>query len=463
MLSMTLNEYIAALRGKRIAVVGVGVSNMPLTELLCKNGLDVTACDRRDIDALGENGQRLLELGVKLRLGPDYLKDLECDVIFRTPGLHPDDPALRAVRAKGAAMTSEMEAFFAVCPCKTIAITGSDGKTTTSSIIAELLRAAGYTVHLGGNIGKPLLTEVPQINKDDVCVLELSSFQLHSMRCSPDVAVITNISPNHLDVHPNLKDYISAKKNIFLNQKPDSILVLNKDNEITRGFAPEARGQVRFFSRRENVKNGVFLRDGTIYASFGYEVEAILPETEILLPGMHNVENYMAAFAATVELVPADAFRQVARAYKGVPHRLETVRVLNGVTYINDSIASSPTRTIAGLRSMRKKPILIAGGHDKNIPFDELGNEICLMTKALFLTGETAEKIEKAVKNSPEYLASEIPVTVMDDFRETVLAASAAAEEGDIVLLSPACSSFDKFRNFAQRGDFFREIVNELE
>ena len=188
-----------------------------------------------------------------------------------------------------------------------------------------------------------------------------------------------------------------------------------------------------------------------------------MPETEILLPGMHNVENYMAAFAATVDMVPADAFRRVARAYKGVPHRLETVRVHNGVTYINDSIASSPTRTIAGLRSMRRKPILIAGGHDKNIPFDELGSEICLKTKALFLTGETAEKIEKAVKNSPEYLASPIPVTVMDDFRETVLAAGAFAKDGDIVLLSPACSSFDKFRNFVQRGDFFREIVNGLE
>ena len=462
MLFMTLNEYIAALRGKRIAVVGVGVSNMPLTELLCKNGLDVTACDRRDIDALGENGRRLLELGVKLRLGPDYLKDLECDVIFRTPGLHPDDPALRAVRSKGAVMTSEMEAFFAVCPCKTIAITGSDGKTTTSSIIAELLRAAGYTVHLGGNIGKPLLTEVPQINKDDVCVLELSSFQLHSMRCSPDVAVVTNISPNHLDVHPNLEDYISAKKNIFLNQKPDSILVLNKDNEITRGFAPEARGQVRFFSRRENVKNGVFLRDGTLYASFGYEVEAILPETEILLPGMHNVENYMAAFAATVELVPADAFRQVARAYKGVPHRLETVRVLNGVTYINDSIASSPSRTIAGLRSFKQKVILIAGGYDKHIPFDVLGPEVVEHVKAMVLTGDTAGKIRAAVEQAPGYEKEKLPIVTVDDFEQAVRTAAGMTQPGDIVTLSPACASFDRFRNFAERGDKFKEIINNI-
>lgn len=459
---MTLGEYMQSLHGKKIGVVGIGVSNTPLLEALLDSGNDVTACDRRDRAALEGLAERLEAKGGKLHLGPDYLKDLHCDLVFRTPGIHPENPEFRA--AVGTAkVTSEMEVFFALCPCRIIAVTGSDGKTTTTSIIAELLRAGGYTVHLGGNIGKPLLTEVPNMKPEDFAVLELSSFQLHSMICAPDVAVVTNVSPNHLDVHPDYADYIAAKEQIFCNQKSDACLVLNLDNNITKNFAAEAKGRVRFFSRTVAMQNGVFSKDGTLYASRNYAVEAILPETEILLPGKHNVENYCAAFAATLDYVSADVYRKVARNYKGVAHRLERIRILNGVTYINDSIASSPTRTIAGLRALETKPILIAGGYDKQIPFEELGDEICQRVKALFLTGFTAEKIKQAVERSVHYDPLRLRITVMDDFKETILAASRLAEDGDTVLLSPACSSFDKFQNFAHRGDTFREIVNGLE
>lgn len=461
---MTLQEYVDSLRGKRVAVLGIGVSNTPLIDLLLDNGLPITVCDMRDECTMEDEAEILSTRGAELRLGSGYLDGLEgFDVIFRTPGLLPTDPHLVAAREHGATVTSEMEAFFQLCPCRTIGITGSDGKTTTSSIIAELLKAGGKRVHLGGNIGKPLLTEIPDIHPDDVAVLELSSFQLHSINIRPDVAVITNVSPNHLDKHPTYEDYIESKKRIFLNQTRDDLLVLNRDNGITARFAEEAGSRVVQFSHRETVKNGVFCRDGMLYYSHDYAVEAIIPETEILLPGEHNVENYMAAFAAVDGLVSPEMCRQVARTYGGVRHRLELIRKLDGVSYINDSIATSPTRTIAGLRAMRTKPILIAGGHDKHVSFDRLADEIAERVKALYLTGDTAEQIEKAVRKSVFFDPSRLPIYVVPDLKTAVEEARAHSIPGDVVLLSPACSSFDRFKNFAERGDTFRKIVLEFE
>lgn len=363
---MTLHDYISALKGKRVAVVGVGVSNLPLIGLLCEENCDVTACDKRKAEQLGALYQELFNKGVKLRLGEEYLSDLNFDVIFRTPGLHPF--ALKGAEHYGAVVTSEMEAFFALCPCKIIAITGSDGKTTTSTLISELLKAEGYTVHLGGNIGKPLLAEIPNMKGDDIVVLELSSFQLHSMNCCPDVAVVTNVSPNHLDVHPDYEDYICAKKNIFLKQDAEKSVVLNLDNAITADFAKESKAEVRWFSRQHMVEEGYCCQNGMIYRNG----EAFMAASEILLPGTHNIENMMAAFAATDGLVGKEACLRVARNFAGVAHRIELVRELRGVKYYNDSIASSPTRTIAGLRSFDQKVILLAGGRDKHIPFDGL-------------------------------------------------------------------------------------------
>ena len=450
---MTLEEYFAALRGKRIAVVGLGVSNLPLVRLLRRYGCGVTACDKRSMEALGAAGEELLSLGCEMRLGEEYLSDTRFDVVFRTPGMHPN--ALAAFREQGAVITSEMEAFFALCPCRTVAITGSDGKTTTSTIIAELLREAGYRVWLGGNIGTPLLDKVPGMESGDIAVLELSSFQLMDMCRSPERAVITNLAPNHLDIHKDMAEYVSAKQNIYRFQDRDGILILNADNALTAGL--HGNGDTRFFSRKQET-NCVWLSGGIIWR----RGEPVLNTGDILLPGVHNIENYMAAIAAVEGIASDEAVRQVAKNFGGVEHRIELVRVKDGVRFYNDSIASSPSRTIAGLRSFPEKVILIAGGYDKHIPYDVLGPEICQHVKKLFLGGATGEKIRKAVEAAPEYRPGETEITDCGGFEAAVRAAAAAAEPGDVVLMSPASAAFDQFKNFMVRGDFYKKLIKEL-
>ncbi len=459
---MTLNEYVNSIKDKRIAVIGVGVSNTPLINLLLSCGCNVTVCDKRSIGEMGMEALDLINRGAKLKLGEDYLEGLDHDIIFRTPGLMPFDPHLEAAKARGSLITSEMEVFFALCPCKTIAVTGSDGKTTTTTIISELLKAAGYRVHLGGNIGHPLLCEIPETVADDIAVLELSSFQLHSMYCKPNVAVVTNISPNHLDKHKDYQDYIDAKRAEFEHQNEDDKLILNFDDEHSAYYAHFAHAPVSYFSDKNRVDRGVICENGVILRVNGTEQQEIMGAEEIKLPGEHNLLNYLAAFAAVEGLVSNEICRQVAMTFAGVEHRLEQVRVLNGVTYINDSIGTSPTRTSAGLHALKVKPIVIAGGYDKHIPFDGLGDELCRFAKRVFLTGDTAESIHKAIVNSPYYAESGLEIQRIDDFKEAVLAASASAEPGDIVLLSPACAAFDRFKNFAERGKYFKEIVMEL-
>ena len=460
---MTLNEYSSSLRGKRVTVVGAGISNRPLIGLLADAGAELTVRDRADENALGDFFKEYSNKGVRFILGPDYLEGLDGDVIFRTPGLHPFQPALRQAAENGSLITSEMELFLSLCPCRVFAVTGSDGKTTTTTLVSELLKEAGYTVWLGGNIGKPLLAEADNMSPDDAVVLELSSFQLHSMYCAPDVAVITNISPNHLDIHPDYQDYIDAKKQVFINQRPDARLILNHDNDVTAACAPEARGNVRWFSRRGVVEDGAFLRrDGMICLAEQGKVTEILPAEELLVPGVHNIENMMAAFAAVEGYVSPTAMAAVARRFTGVAHRLEKIRVLRGVTYINDSIASSPNRTIAGLNCFKDKLILIAGGKDKGISYDDIGPVICAHVKKLYLTGMTAGVIRAAVEKAPEYRPGFPEIFEIDGFDEAILAASAGAEEGDVVLLSPASTSFDRFKNFEERGNRFRRVVEEL-
>lgn len=459
---MTLNEYVNSIKDKRIAVIGVGVSNTPLINLLLSCGCNVTVCDKRSLSEMGMEALDLINRGAKLKLGEDYLEGLDHDIIFRTPGLMPFDPHLEAAKARGSLITSEMEVFFALCPCKTIAVTGSDGKTTTTTIISELLKAAGYRVHLGGNIGHPLLCEIPETVADDIAVLELSSFQLHSMYCKPNVAVVTNISPNHLDKHKDYQDYIDAKRAEFEHQNEDDRLILNFDDEHSAYYAHFAHAPVSYFSDKNRVDRGVICENGVILRVNGTEQQEIMGAEEIKLPGEHNLLNYLAAFAAVEGLVSNEICRQVAMTFAGVEHRLEQVRVLNGVTYINDSIGTSPTRTSAGLHALKVKPIVIAGGYDKHIPFDGLGDELCRFAKRVFLTGDTAESIHKAIVNSPYYAESSLEVHRIDDFKDAVLAASASAEPGDIVLLSPACAAFDRFKNFAERGKYFKEIVMEL-
>ena len=446
-------RFFEALQGKKIAVLGLGVSNRPLVRLLLEFGCQVTGCDKTPREKLDEEVLLLEREGCRLRVGEGYLDGLEADVVFRTPGMHPGNPAIEALRRRGAEITSEMEVFFEVAPCFIVAVTGSDGKTTTTTLIAEMLKAEGKTVWLGGNIGTPLLPLCREMKKDDYAVVELSSFQLMDMKRSPQRAVVTNLAPNHLDVHKDMEEYVQAKKNIFRFQNPGDLLVLNADNAITASFT--GRGETHFFSRK-NRTNCVWEENGVIYR----RGEKVLASEEILIPGTHNVENYMAAIAAVDGLVRDETIRQVARNFGGVEHRIELVRVKDGVKFYNDSIASSTSRTIAGLRSFTQKVILIAGGYDKHIPYDVLGPEICAHVSKLFLCGATAGKIRAAVEQAEQPEKPEI--TDCGDFENAVRNAAAAAKAGDIVLMSPASASFDQFKNFMVRGECFKRIVKEL-
>ncbi len=459
---MTLEAYLDSIRNKSVAVVGIGISNLPLMEMLCRSGIRVTACDRKGLEELGATGEKLQSLGAVLQLGEDYLAHLDQDLIFRTPSLMPFDEHLEAARRRGSTITSEMEVFFSLCPCRIFAVTGSDGKTTTTTIISKLLKAAGCTVHLGGNIGKPLLCELPNMKPEDLVVLELSSFQLHSMTCRPHTAVITNISPNHLDKHKDFQDYIDAKRSIFLNQQAEDRLILFADDEHSEYYAAQAPSRVSWFSDTREVKPGCICREGKIlWVSDGGEERCIMNADEIRIPGQHNVRNVLAAFEAVRDLVSAEICRETAMTFAGVAHRLEEVRVLRGVRYINDSIASSPTRTIAGLRALKTKPIILLGGYDKHLPFDSLGDELCLRAKAAVVNGDTADRIIDAIEKSSENHG--FPVYRTESLTQSVKLASQIAEEGDTVILSPACASFDQFRNFEERGQCFKKLVMELE
>ena len=447
--------YFAGLKNKKIAVLGLGVSNRPLVRLLLDHGCSVIGCDKTPREKLDAEVLELEKAGCQLHLGEGYLDGLDADLAFRTPGMHPDIPGIAALREKGAQVTSEMEVFFEVCPCRILAVTGSDGKTTTTSLIAAMLKAEGKTVWLGGNIGTPLLPLCPQINKDDIAVVELSSFQLMDMHTSPSVALVTNLSPNHLDVHKDMDEYVEAKKNIFRYQRQGDILIVNGDNTITREFAGPGTTH-QFSSQGKNVR--VRLENGVIYR----EKTAVLETKDILLPGAHNIENYMAAIAVVENLVSDETVRQVAKTFGGVEHRIELVRVKDGVRYYNDSIASSPSRTVAGLRSFPEKVLLIAGGYDKHIAYDDLAPEICRHVKKLFLNGATAGKIRTAVESCPDYVPGYPEMVDCGDFTSAVMAAAQAAERGDVVLMSPASAAFDQFKNFMVRGECFKKIIMEL-
>ena len=448
---MTIDQKLEQIKNKKIAVLGLGVSNRPLVKLLLSAGCSVIGCDRVSREKAEEGLLELETLGCTLSLGDTYLDNVEADILFRTPGMHPGHPAIEALRSRGAMVTSEMEIFFEVCPCRILAVTGSDGKTTTTTLISEMLKAEGYKVWLGGNIGTPLLPLVREMQETDMAVVELSSFQLMDMTRSPSRALVTNLAPNHLDVHKDMDEYVDAKKNIFRFQDQNGLLVLNADNEITSGFV--GNGKTVFFSRQGegyvDVRDGIICRGG----------EEVLKTADILIPGVHNIENYMAAIAMVEGLVSDETIRKVATTFGGVEHRIELVRIKDGVRFYNDSIASSPSRTIAGLRSFDQKVILIAGGYDKHIPYDVLGPEICQHVKKLFLGGATGRQIRAAV----EACDGEKPEIVdCGNFEAAVRAAAAAAESGDVVLMSPASAAFDQFKNFMVRGEFYKKLVREL-
>ena len=453
-----LDEFKYNVAGKNITVIGIGISNFPLIKYLVSLGANVTACDRRSAEDLGENYTELEKLGVKFNLGDGYLNNLSGDMIFKTPGMRYDVPELLKAKENGSIVTSEMEVFFEVCPSHIIAVTGSDGKTTTTTLIHKMMTDAGYKTWLGGNIGNPLLTDTEKMKENDWVILELSSFQLHTMRKSPEIAVITNISPNHLDMHKDYKEYIDAKKNIMLYQNEGDTLIVNADNQVTADIGKSANGAVKYFSR--NGMADVYL-DGNIIKR---GIVEILNIKDIKIPGMHNVENYMAAIAAVSGLVSKDVIVNVAKTFGGVEHRIELVRTLDGVKYYNSSIDSSPNRTINTLRVFPNKVIMIAGGKDKGIPYDEIGPALAEHVKVLILIGATSDKIQEALDAEINKTGNgkDIEVIRATSYEDAVNTARSKAHDGDVVLLSPASTSFDMFRNFEERGNLFKKIVNEL-
>ena len=463
-MNTSVNDFFESVKGKRVAFIGIGTSNLPLIKQFSDKGASVIACDRKGFEDLGENGVKAKKYGARLKLGDDYLSDIDADIVFRSPGTPFYKDELVKLREDGKVLTSEMEVFFDLCPCTAIAVTGSDGKTTTTTIISEFLKAAGKTVHLGGNIGKPLLPEIEEIKPSDFAVVELSSFQLISMRKSPDIAIVTNLAPNHLDIHKVMQEYIDSKKNIVLHQNAFSKAVVNLDNDIANGFSEAVRGQLCKFSVKEKLGNGAYLDGTTIcYSDYG-KVTKIMDISDIRIPGMHNVENYLAAISAVWGIVDTDTIVKVAKEFGGVAHRAEFVREYRGVKYYNDSIASSPTRTALGTLSLYDfKITIIAGGYDKHIPYEPLGPVINDKVKTLILLGDTAPKIEDAVKNADNYNAGEIKIINVTNMEEAVAAAVENTAEGDIVSLSPASASFGLYRNFEERGNHFKSIVNGLE
>ncbi|MGI5965396.1 UDP-N-acetylmuramoyl-L-alanine--D-glutamate ligase [Anaerotruncus rubiinfantis] len=458
-----VQRFFEEVKGKKVAVIGIGVSHSDLISRLCDRGAKVIACDRRTREQLGEAICNNFEAqGVTLKLGEGYLDGIDAEIVLRTPGMKFHHPVLEQLRQDGVVVTSEMELFFDLCPCKTVAITGSDGKTTTTTIIAEMLKEAGHRVHLGGNIGRPLMPVVQDIRDGDFAVAELSSFQLISMRESPDIAVVTNITPNHLDIHKDMQEYVDAKRNIVLHQHAFSRTVLGVDNELAASFAKDVRGQLFEFSVKHPVRTGAYLEDGVIYVSINGRAQKVLRAEEIKLPGIHNVENYLAAICAVWGYADLEAIQNVAMEFGGVEHRIELVRELGGVKWYNDSIATTPTRTIAGLNSFGQKLIVIAGGYDKKIPFEPLVPKLLEKVKMLILTGATADKIESAVKAAADFDPEKLVVLRAKDLEDAVRIAHEKAAEGDIVSLSPACASFDAYPNFEARGRHFKELVKAL-
>ena len=456
-------RFFNDIKNKKIAFIGTGVTNNDTIRLFLKKGIDVTLCDKKTREQVGELADEFEAAGAKLSLGETYLDAIfSCDIVFRSPGVYYHIPELQKAREMGIVVTSEMEVFFDLCPCKTYAITGTDGKTTTTTITTEILERSGKKVHKGGNIGRALLPIIEEISEDDVAVVELSSFQLISMRKSPDSAAITNIYPDHLNVHSSMQEYVDAKKNLILHQNAFSTTVLNLDNEVNNlsGFV---RGSLYKFSLKTKPERGSFLdEDGWLCFTDKGVTERIVHKDEIKIPGMHNVENYLTAISLVHGEASSKAIADTARNFGGVEHRIEFVRELDGVRYYNDSIATSPVSVIAGLNAFGRKVIMIAGGYDKKLDYNQLAEPINKYVKTLVLLGATADKIEEAVREYKNYNENECRIIRVSTMEEAVEAARRSAENGDIVTLSPASASFDMYKNFEERGRHYKSIVNAL-
>ena len=439
-----LLEFNQRLQRSRIAIIGLGVSNLPLLDYLYELNCNVTIFDDKEVKVdVSKYGYNVYENGLSKLVG--------FDIIFRSPSFLPTRPELKEAISNGAYVTTEVTEVLNLCPCKVIGVTGSDGKTTTTTLIDLVLRANGYNTFLGGNIGTPLFTKLDQMKKDDIVVLELSSFQLMNMNVSPDISIITNITPNHLDKHTDFQEYVDAKKCIYTNS--DGVLVLNDDNEITKDL--ESTREIRRYSRYHQTN--YFYVDGN---NICFNGEIILDTNDLKIRGRHNYENICACLTALYDMIDLDKSLDAIKNFSGVEHRIEFVREINGVKWYNDSVSSSPTRTIAGLDTFDDKIILIAGGYDKNLDYKPIAKPILNKVKVLILLGATTEKIYNAV--TKEKGNEDIEIIKCNDLNETIATAYSKGKVGDIVLFSPASASFDMFKNFADRGCQFKKIVNSL-
>lgn len=459
--------------GKRAAVVGLGVSNLPLVRFLLSRGVKVTGMDRRtpsEMDGRYEELKTMTNQGLDLRLGPDYLRDLpDFPLVFLTPGIRKDLPEITAARSRGAVFGSEIGLVMQLSMAPVLAVTGSAGKTTTTSLLGRILETDGRRVHVGGNIGRPLIGEVENFVPDDLVVLELSSFQLQMLGKSPHVGAITNISPNHLDVHASMEEYIEAKKNIFRFQGPDDWSVLNADNPATAAMVGECPGHVAQFSRNREVECGAFMRGGEIVfrgpaiGGGGAEERVLAAAAGIRIAGEHNLENILCAAAMAALAGCADgSIARALTAFSGVEHRLELVGEFGGVKYYNDSIATSPDRTLAALRTIRDPIHLILGGYDKKIPFDELALEVARLPqmRTVLLIGQTAQKIGALIERAVAAASGAGPAIVYaGTLSEAVAEGRRRAGPREVILLSPACASFDQYRNFEERGLEFKKLA----
>lgn len=466
-------KFFDNLKGKKVAFVGMGVANVPCAEFMAKLGINVYACDKRDKEYIGTDiCERLEKLGVTFSLGDSYLDILpEMDIVFRSHGILPfQNPWIGECIKRGQKVTTEMEVFFNLCPAKIVAVTGSNGKTTTTTLISEMLKKQGYNVYLGGNIGKALMPELETITENDIAVVELSSFQLLTMGNlvnSPDIAVVTNIECTHQDHHISLDEYVDAKRNILIYQNSDCRTVLNADCDYSIGGSVyhdmrfDVRGKLFEFSIKHPVKNGAYMKDNgdIVYCENDAETY-VMHKDDIIIPGNHNIENYCTAVSAVWGMVDVDTIKSVAQSFGGVEHRIEFVREYNGVRYYNDSIATSPSRVISGLKAFGKKIIVIMGGSDKGNDMSEMVPYILKYVKLLVLNGATAEKIYDAIINDENYNSKDIEIIKTDILDNALNIAKEKAQSGDVVTLCPACPAFDQFKTFEYRGRKFKELVN---
>ena len=459
-----LEEFNNYLKFKKVAIIGLGVSNLPLLDYMYEKNAKVTVFDEKEEKDIEKNIlEKLKNYKFDYFFGKNCFENLKgFDIIFRSPSFLPTRKELVEEEKRGAIITSEIEMLMKLTPATIIGVTGSDGKTTTTSLIYSILKNAGYNTYLGGNIGIPLFTKLNEMKPNDIVVLELSSFQLMGMDVSPHIGVITNITPNHLNIHKDYEEYINAKKNIFKYQNKDDYIILNYDNDITRNCAKEAKSKVIFFSGKEKLENG-FIVDNKIIKKCEDGIRThILDCKDVLLRGEHNFENIATAIAATSSLVDIDKSIDTIKEFKAVEHRLEYVRTIDDVKWYNDSVSSSPTRTIAGLKSFDEDIVLIAGGYDKNLDYTPIAKPILKKVKTLILLGQTSGKIFDAVKEEEEKENKNIDIFMVNTLEEAVNLARKQAKVGEIVLFSPASASFDMFKNFADRGNKFKDLVNKL-